>query len=446
MNKKLFAIVAVLVIIAIAASVRFTNPVKLVDIPLTVVAKQPYVEQLGNGLTVSVMEKHALPLVTIQFWVHVGSKNEPEGKEGIAHVFEHIWFKGTATQPVGSFHKRVEQLGGELNAMTSQDWTMYFVTVPSDKFNEIFPNMVDLLLNTAFDENEIKKELEVIVEEQRMSFNSPERHLDDQFGLTLLDKHPYRNPIIGYKSTIFNVTREDLIQFYRTWYVPNNMNIVVAGDVDTQTVVSTIDNAFKEFQPQPLPQLELPKEELHTEPRYNSSARELGFNYIAVGFTAPKSNHPDKYAMQVFNVIFGESESSRLQQIVKKQKNLVVRANSVSAALNDLGVFEMIAVVEPEKRNEAVAELLVQLNKFKTEPVSEEELARAKRLIRAAYVQGQEEVGDVGMDIGESWISGTLDEYSNYLKRIDEVTKEDILRIAKQYFNNYTIYELKPKK
>ncbi|HLF54104.1 MAG TPA: pitrilysin family protein [Candidatus Nanoarchaeia archaeon] len=421
------------------------SPLSQVDMPLTSVEQQPFITELPNGLTVTVKEMHALPLVTIQFWVHAGSKNEPAGNQGIAHVFEHIWFKGTATQPVGSFHKRVETLGGELNAMTAHDWTMYFVTVPSDKFNEIFPNMVDLLLHPAFDETEINKELQVIVEEQRMSFNQPERHLDDEFGLTLIDKHPYRNPIIGYKSTILNVTREELINFYNTWYVPNNMNIVIAGDVDAQTVVRTVDEAFANFQPKPLPALDLPQEIPRTEPVYNSSYRDIGFNYVAVGFLGPKSNDPDAYAMRVFNMIFGEAESSRLQEIVKKQKNLIVRGLSVFAPLNDLGVFESIIVVDPEKRNQATAELLVQLNRFKTEQVSDEELARAKRLIKAQRVKSKEEVFDVGNEIGQAWIDGTLEDYSNYMKNIDAVTKEDIQRVVNKYFTAYTMYELKPK-
>ena len=432
-------------LVALLLLAACTSPLDQVDIPLSEIEQQPFVATLENGLTVTVREMHSLPLVSIQFWVHVGSRNEPENKKGIAHVFEHMWFKGTDTQEVGSFHKRVEKLGGELNAMTSHDWTSYFVTVPSDKFDDIFPYMVDLLRNPLFDEVELKKELEVVVEEQRMSFNTPERSLDDLFGLSLIDKHPYRHPIIGYKETILSIERDEVIDFYNTWYVPNNMNIVVAGDVSSLEIVDKINTAFTDFKPRELPELILPEELPITTPRYNSTSRDIGFNYLAIGFVGPPSGHPDYYPMRVFNMIFAESESSRLQEIVKKQKNLIVRGLSVFVGLNDMGVFEMITVVDPEKRNDATAELLVQLNRFKFEPVTDEELARAKRLIRAQHVKNQEEVFDVGHSIGQAWVDGTLDEYAEYLDKIDAVTKEDIQDVLNKYFTSYTIAELKPK-
>ena len=134
---------AVLLLLLLACT-----PLSSVDTPLNQLKEELYVTQLPNEMTVTVKEMHSLPLVTIQFWVHVGARNEPLPYKGIAHIFEHIWFKGTATQPVGSFHKKVESLGGELNAMTSHDWTMYYVVVPSDKFDDIFPLMVYFLFNS----------------------------------------------------------------------------------------------------------------------------------------------------------------------------------------------------------------------------------------------------------------------------------------------------------
>ncbi len=445
MSKKLF-ILGLIVILAIgAATYYYADPTKLVDVPLTSLQEKPDVHTLDNGMLVTLKEAHTLPLVTIQFWVHVGGRNEPIERKGISHIFEHIWFKGTATQPVGSFHKKVESLGGELNAMTSQDWTMYFVTVPSDKFDQIFPNMVDLLLNSGFDENEIKKELEVIVEEQRSSFNEPERHLDDEFGLLLIDKHPYRDPVIGYKDTILGTTREDIIQFYKTWYVPNNMNIVVAGDINKDEILAKISSAFAEFKPAELPQLDLPKEQPILTPRYNSTFRDTAYNYVAIGYLGPNASDKDKYPMMVLNTIFSAGESSRLQQIVKQQKNLITRGVSVFVPLNDLGVFESVVVLEPEKAAQAKAELILQLNKFKIEFVTDEELERAKSSIRADKVRTQEEIFQVGFDIGQSWINGELEEHDKFLDKINAVTKEDIKQAANKYFTAYTMYELKPK-
>ncbi len=444
MNNKL--LLGILVVIAIAvATYYYGNPLTLVNVPLTSLKEQLDVNKLDNGMTVTIKEMHSVPLVTIQFWVHTGGKNEPEKYKGIAHVFEHIWFKGTATQPVGSFHKKVESLGGELNAMTSYDWTMFYVTVPSNKFDEIFPNMVDLLLHPAFNETEIQKELQVIVEEQRSSFNEPERYIDDQFGLLLIDKHPYRHPVIGYKNTIFNATREAITTFYNTWYVPNNMNIVVVGDINRDEILNKVKNAFENFTPQELPQLNLPKEELNMKERYNSSFKDIGYTYVAVGFKGPDAQNPDQYSMMVLNTIFSGGESARLQNIVKKQKNLITKGYSVFAPLNDLGIFEAVLVVEPEKSGAAKAEVILQLSRFKTEYVTDEELERAKQSIRADKVRSQEEIYQVGFDIGDTWIKGNIEDYPKFLDKINAVTKEDVKKTAQKYFTAYTMYEVKPK-
>ncbi len=444
MKNKLF--IGILVVIAIAiAAYYYGNPLTLVNVPLTSLQEELDVTTLDNGLTVTIKEMHALPLVTIQFWVHTGARNEPEEIKGIAHIFEHIWFKGTATQPVGSFHKRVEGLGGDLNAMTSYDWTMYFVEVPSDKFDEIFPYMVDLLLSPSFDPVEIDKELQVIIEEQRFSFNEPEKFIDDKFGLLLLDKHPYRHPIIGYKETILANTPETIKNFYKTWYVPNNMNIVIVGDVNKKQILGKVKEAFVDFKPSELPQLNFPKEEPITETRYDSSYKNIGYTYVAVGYTGPNSKDEDRYAMMLLNTIFSDGDSSRLQSIVKKQKNLIVKGTGFSAPLNDLGIFETVLTIEPEKAGAAKAEVLLQLNRFKTEHVTDEELERAKTTIKTDKIREQEQIFRVGMDAGQTWIDGDLDEYPKFLSKINAVTKEDIKHVANKYFTAYTMYELKPK-
>ncbi len=444
MNKLI--LFGALVIIAIAAaSYLYLSPATLVNVPLTALKEKPDVYKLDNGMLVTIKEQHVLPLTTIQFWIHTGMKNEPDERRGIAHIFEHIWFKGTATQEVGSFHKRVESLGGELNAMTSHDWTMFYVTVPSDKFDDIFPNMVDLLLHPAFNETEIEKEKEVVVEEQRFSFNEPEKYLDDQFGLLLIDKHPYRNPVIGYKPTILGTTRQDIIDFYNTWYVPNNMNIVIVGDVNRQQVLKDIKEAFKDFKPKEMPALDLPKEQPAIAPKYNTSLKDIGYTYVAAGFFGPNATDQDRYAMTVLNTVFSGGESSRLQRILKTEKNLITKGGSVFVPLNDLGVFEALIVMDPDKAGAAKAELLLQLNRFKIELVTDEELARAKRTLLASRVKSHEEIFQVGFDIGQAWIDGRLDDYENIMPHINAVTKEDIKRVANKYFGIYTMYELKPK-
>ncbi len=432
---------AVLLLIFLVACTSLNS----VNMPVNEGAKELSVSKLDNGLTITVEERHALPLVTIQFWIHVGGKNEPWEHKGIAHLFEHIWFKGTETQPVGSFHKRVEALGGELNAMTSYDWTMYFVTVPSDKFDDIFPYMVDLLKNPAFNETEIEKEKEVVVEEQRFSYNEPEKFVDDQFGLLLIDEHPYKVPVIGFKDTIKAPTREQIVEFYNTWYVPNNMNVVISGDITKEKAVNAVKTYLGDLQPRNLPALNLPTQTPQPAPKYNTTTKDVDFVYIGAGYLAPNSEDEDKYAMMALNTILSNGDSSRINAILKKDKNLIVRGQSYYVPLNDLGVFETIIVTDKDRAGMAKAELLLQFNKLKSEPVTQEELSRAKAQITTDLLRSQEEIFQVGFDAGKAWIDGDITEYTRLLEEINKVTAEDIQRVAQKYFQGYTMVEVKPK-
>lgn len=436
-------IISIIVIVLAMLASQYKDPLSEVDIQYSQTEQPLFRTTLDNGLEITIKETHANPLVTIQFWVHTGSRNEPNEREGVAHIFEHIWFKGTESQPVGSFHKSVEKLGGELNAMTSHDWTMFYVTVPSEKFDVIFPLMVDLLRNPGMFQEEITKELQVILEEQRQSYNNPLQHADDEFAQLLIEEHPYRNPIIGYKNTIANMTREDIETFYNTWYVPNNMNLVIVGDIDTAETVKKIEEAMGDMQYAPLPELNNIPQEKITENRYNSDTREIGYSYLAIGYIVPESTHPDHYPLKVMNTLFSEMESSIMQHKLKSKKNLIVRGGSVVAQLNDFGAFQVFFVVDPEKRNEAVAATLTELNKLKYAPVTDEDLERAKTYIKTQRARKNEQIFEMGMEIGEAWIDGNLDNLQYYNQKIDDVTKEDIIRVANEYIGPYTMYELK---
>jgi zinc protease len=435
---------ALLIVAGIFAYYSY-DPLKEVDVPVTTATQDLYTTQLPNGLTVTVKELEHSPLVTIQFWVRVGARNEPQDKLGISHIFEHIWFKGTPTQPVGSFHKRVESLGGELNAMTSLDWTMYFVTVPKDKFNDIFPYMVDLLLNPMFNETEIEKELQVITEEQRFSFNDPLRYIDDQFAQLLIENHPYRNPIIGTKETILNATKQSISEYYKTWYSPNNMNIVIVGNIPPEKAVSDVTTAFGNFQSQKLPEIKNQEQTPLDKQKYNSSTKDIGYTYVATGYFAPNAKNPDRYAMTVLNSILINGDNSRVDRIIKQEKQLIASGVGAYVPLIDAGVMQNILTVEPEKAGQAKAELLYQINRFKTEDVTDEELERAKALLVTQRLREQEELFQIGYAIGQAWVQDDLGIYTNYIDNINKVTKQDVRKVANKYLNNYAMYELKPK-
>src|SRR6478609_36225 len=200
--------------------------------------------QLDNGLTVVLQENHAAKVVAFQAWVAVGSADEPADLAGIAHVFEHMLFKGTARRGVGQIAQEVEAAGGEINAWTSFDQTVYHLVMASRFFDTGLDILADALQNSSFDPQELERELKVVLEEVKQGEDNPARVATQTlFGTSYL-KHPYRLPVIGYTKTVKSFTRERLLDFFHRWYVANNVTLVVVGDFDPQKAKKKIAEAF----------------------------------------------------------------------------------------------------------------------------------------------------------------------------------------------------------
>ena len=423
----------------------FANPLANLNTAQPIEKSTLLTTKLDNDLTITIKEMHQLPLVTVQFWIKTGSRNENDHNRGVSHIFEHIFFKGTKTQPPGTFLSRVENLGGEFNAMTSMDWTVFFITIPSDKFDFILPYFTDLLLNPEFNQEEIDKELKVILEEQSIDFNEPLRYATAEFGKILIDEHPYKHPIIGYENTIANMSRENILSFYHAWYVPNNINIIVVGDVKTEHVLEKVKEELKDFKKRPIPKLNLPKQKLHTVQRYNISERAIGYDYIVLGYILPPADSKEIYTFDVLSKLLVEAKSSRLEKILKNEKNLVDDDMGGVFHFKDMSMFEIILTVDPEKKSEALGETLILINDLKNELVSSDELKTGKMLLKSDRAKKLEEVYAVGIEIGEMWAVDILDKYYDYISNIDKVSKKDIQNAARGYFLAPVIFEVKPK-
>src|SRR6476661_7256721 len=186
--------------------------------------------QLPNGLTVVLQQNHASKVVAFQAWVGVGSADEPPELAGIAHVFEHMLFKGTARRRVGQIAHEVEAAGGEINAWTSFDQTVYHLVLASRFFDTGLDILADALQNSSFDPVELERELKVVLEEVKQGEDNPARVATQALFSTAYARHPYRRPVIGYEKTVAQVTRKRLLDFFQRWYLPNNMTLVVVGD------------------------------------------------------------------------------------------------------------------------------------------------------------------------------------------------------------------------
>src|SRR5919106_793095 len=222
---------------------------------------------LDNGLTVLLQENHSAPVVALNMWVKVGSIYERDVEAGISHVYEHMLFKGTTTRVVGEIAQEIEGCGGDINAFTSFDHTVYHITLASRFLDTGLAVMADAIQHSAFDPAELCKEQEVVLEEIKRGQDIPSRKLTEALFAASYQHHPYRRPVIGSEQTVRGLTRDHILSYFHTWYVPNNMTLVVSGDFEPMAVLPHIQAAFRDFAPRPLPTLQMPPEPAQRELR-----------------------------------------------------------------------------------------------------------------------------------------------------------------------------------
>ncbi len=391
---------------------------------------------LDNGLTVILQENHSSPVVAVNVWVKVGSACEEEGEYGLAHVHEHMLFKGTEKRSVGEIARVIESSGGDINAFTSFDETVYYVVIASRYLDTALDVLADAMQNSAFDPEELEKELEVVLEEIRRGQDSPSRNISEKMFSTLFTEHPYGRPVIGSTESVKSFTREKILNFYNKWYKPNNMVLVLVGDFNTQEVKPKINEAFGALKEGELPACDIKAEPPQTETRPFVIDKSLQEGYFSVAFHTPNAKHEDTPTLDIISGILGGGESSRLYRSIKEDKALVNNIYAYSFTPKHEGVFAVGGSIAPDKSTEALKEILAEINRLKNEPVSREELRRAKINIESDAVYTKETMQGQAQKLG--FYEVEADDYryeEDYLRAISDVTTEDIQRVANKYFN-----------
>ncbi|GBD39325.1 putative zinc protease [bacterium HR37] len=393
--------------------------------------------RLENGLTVLLEENHSAPVVSVNVWVKVGSVCEQEGEYGLAHVHEHMVFKGTEKRSVGEIARVIEGDGGDINAFTSFTQTVYYVTIASRFLDTALDVLSDAMGNATFDAGELRKELEVILEEIRRGEDIPSRVLSERLFAEAYRVHPFRRPIIGTRESVSSFTREKVLNFYRKWYSPNNMVLVVVGDFDTGKVIPKIKEMFGTLKPKPVPDCRVPQEPPQNELRPFVFDKAVQEGYFSLAFHIPDVRHEDSPVLDVIAHILGGGESSRLYRRVKEDKGLVTRIYSYSFTPKYPGLFVVGGTLDPDKASSALSEILKETYRLKYEPVSLEELSRAKVNIESESIYSKETVQGQAQKLGYYEVeAGDYKYESEYLWRISQVTQEDIIRVARKYFKN----------
>jgi zinc protease len=402
--------------------------------------------ELENGLRVLLKEDHSAPIGSIWTWYRVGSRNELPGRTGISHWVEHMQFKGTPSIEKGQIFRDVSRVGGTLNALTSQDWTAYFETVPIAQLDLALDIESDRMVNSLFDADEVESERTVILSERQGAENNPGYSLYEEVNGTAFQAHPYRHMVIGYESDLRQITRDDLYNHYRRYYHPTNAFVVAVGDFDAQDLLARIESRFGKIPGGNV----VPRGVGVSEPPQPGERRVLirkpsGAPYLRMAFHAPAASSGDLPALLVLEAILSGGQpmgfggggamgrSSRLYRALVASG--IVRA--VSSDMNitvDPNLFQIGAKGLPNGDLARVERILYnELARLRDEPVPPEELERAVRQLEAQVVYSTEGVTNQAYWLGQWEIVDSWTRARSFLDEIRSVTAGDVQRVAREY-------------
>ena len=407
----------------------------------------PLKTRLDNGLTVIIEEEHSAPVVSVQMWVKVGSADEIDRLAGISHVFEHMLFKGTATKKVGEIANMIESVGGEINAYTSFDNTVYYTTVPSRYFSTGLDVISDSIQNSAFDPDELAKELDVVLEEIRMNADRPERKLYMSLLSNAFASHPYKRPTIGSVETVKSITRDDILETFKKWYVPNNMTLVIAGDVDADSALATVKEEFKTFKKKREPHTKRAIEPEQNELRTEVLGMDVKEGRIGMAFHIPEVSDADTFALDVLQIVLAGGETSRLVKRIKIDEQLVHGVSAYPMSLKNPGLFFITATLETGNIDATIAATLEEIERLKRLGPKFDELEMAKFNIESDFVYSRETMGGIASKLGYyETILGDPKYEKQYVENIRKVSAEDIQRVLGRYLTpeNMTMTALVP--
>jgi zinc protease len=393
---------------------------------------------LDNGLKILLAEDHKSPSVTFQIWYRVGGRNEKDGKSGLAHFLEHMMFKGTPTTGPEEYSRIIAKNGGRSNAFTSNDMTVYFATMSREKIGIEIDLEADRMANALLGETYFEPEKKVIQEERRLrTDDNPAAALSEVASAVAFVIHPYRRPVVGWMEDIQHLTRQDLADFYKLYYAPNNAVIVIVGDFSTAEILPKVKAAFEKIpRGAPPPVVDVVEPAQRGERRVTLK-KEAELASLLMFYQAPNLKSPDNFALDLLAVVLAGGRSSRLHHELVYQKRLVrgVDADYSSVSVDPMGFSisaQLLPGVQPAMVESEIDGMLV---KVKAELISERELQKAKNQIEAAFVFAQDSIFGQAMKIGYYEIAAGWRQMDGYLDGIRKVTREDIRRVARQYLN-----------
>ena len=404
---------------------------------------------LDNGLHVILHQDNSTPIVGVTMMYHVGSKNEVVGKTGMAHFFEHLLFEGSENIGRGEFDKYIENAGGVLNANTSQDRTFYYEVLPSNQLELGLWLESERLLHAKVEKIGIETQREVVKEERRQRYdNTPYGTILEETFKRAYTEHPYRWTPIGSMEDLNAAKEEDFMEFYKTYYVPNNAVLSIAGDIDIPTTKKLISKYFKDIpkgtKPMYIP--EVKSTMLETEVR-DTVYDNIQLPAVVQAYRVPANGDDDSYAVELLSKLLSQGESSRLQKSLVDEKQLALAVGAFPLGTEHPGITLAFCIanmgVDPKTAEEAMD---AEIAKVQSELISNEELQKLKNQVEAEFVSGYTRVVGIAESLANYHMyKGDANLINTEIEKYLKVTPQDIQRVAKKYFtkdNRVVLYYL----
>lgn len=397
------------------------------------------VSTLANGLQVILREVHTAPVISFWLAYRIGSRNERTGQTGISHWVEHMMFKGTEKFPAGALDREIDRAGGQWNAFTSTDYTMYYATLPANRINIALEAEADRMANAIFDIEETESERTVIISERQGSENSPTFWLNEEVRAAAFRVHGYHHTIIGDMADLESMTRNDLYMHYRNYYTPSNAVIVVVGAFNTEDMLAEIEAQFGA-----LPLAEKAPLFVRPEPEQQGERRVIverpGMTaFLSIAHHVPESTHDDWFSLEVVdNVLTGagggiDNKTSRLYKALMKTGIAAGIDGGMSESIDPYLYEITVTLNDGYTHEETEAIVLREIERIQQGGITQKELDKAKKQAKAAFAYSTESVTNQAFWLAQSAMLGDLEWYDTFLERLNAVTLEDVQEAARKY-------------
>ena len=406
---------------------------------------------LPNGLKVVLLEDHSTPIVHAEIWYHVGSKNEKPGRTGFAHLFEHMMFKGSKNVEPEGHPSWISSVGGQSNATTNEDATIFWQTFPAQYLPLVLWLEADRMATLRIDESVFQNEREVVKEERRMRVdNQPYGRLNEIVYDQAFTVHPYKHPTIGSMKDLEAASIDDVREFFRTFYVPSNATLVLAGDFESKEALRLVEQYLGRVpkSDKPVPR-DIPVEPPQKKERRVKLEEDWPLPAVVVAHHITFDGHPDSYPLHVASKVLSDGQSSRIHRKLVYETGIALAAFGVGNIIEHPNLFFAAAIVQPGKTTEEAANALIaELERLQKEPISAAELQQAKNQFARDYVFSRQSNKDKAQTLGHAAVihddiktaDGEFDIFMN-------ITQADVQRVAQKYFTpeNRLVLTIMPK-